>query len=324
MINEFAFIKEIKDQFPLRNPHILGIGDDAARIENDSLVCTDAVVDGSHFIRGKADLSDIAYKSMTINVSDLCAMGGYPQYALITLGLPQDTSRKELNALIEGWKAATEQFSFDIIGGDTVSSALMFISVTMIGTPFNGIFTRSGARAGDLIYVSGTLGDSRMGLEMILDSLKYELRNPEYFYARHYAPLPRMELTRYLAKNCNINSCIDISDGMGDDLLKLVHASQKGFFLEMNEIPLARDEIGNNIELDQDYFYDLALNGGEDYELLFTTPDELDAQKIFEHTGTRITPVGRITEESCSIKYFGKDMDMETTIKKYQHFEKQE
>ncbi len=321
MINEFQFIREIQQQIPQQNKNVIGIGDDCALVEHGRLWCTDAMVDGTHFLREKSDLADVAYKSMMINISDLAAMGGYPEHALLTLGLPEDLDRIAVNQLIDGFKSACAEYAIDIIGGDTVASSALFISVSLLGSLFRHPVLRSQARVGDFIYVSGTLGDSGIGLSIILDKLSYPVSDKEYFLARHYSPTPRVELMKYLCETAKIHAAIDISDGLGDDLLKMVNVSGKGFFLEWDQLPLSRQAIGASLDQNPRYFYDQALNGGEDYELILTSPDSLDTGHIFEATGVQLTPVGRITEAGYEIRYNDEIQDVEKAIRKFQHFE---
>lgn len=323
MINEFRFIKNIQERVRQQDQSVTGIGDDCAVLSHGRLWCTDVMTEGSHFILEKADLGDLAYKSMMINISDIAAMGGYPEYALLTLGLTPQLGQRETDALIEGYRAACEEYGIDILGGDTVAAGHVFLSVSLLGSVFRHPVLRSGARSGDFIYVSGTLGDSGLGLSLVLEDCPYDLSNPEYFLERHYSPTPRVELMRYLADNARLHACIDISDGLGDDLIKLAQASGKGFFLEWDQLPLAVDEIGAVFGRDKEYFYRKALNGGEDFELILCTPEILDVQRIHDATGVRVTPIGRIRDEGYEICYHNVSQDPAAVIKKYQHFDQE-
>lgn len=291
---EFELIGKIRKQFPAKKG-VTGIGDDAAVIENGFLVTTDALCDGTHFISGSVRFGDLGYKSMAVNVSDIAAMGGKPLHALLTLGLTDAVNDRKTDELLAGMKKCAKEFDFDLIGGDTVKTANFFISVTMIGKPFGKPVLRSGAKKGDFIYVTGTLGDSAVGLELVLKKNEYPVKDRAYFLKRHYLPEPRVQAIEALLKNYEIRSCIDCSDGLLADLGHICEMSGKGYFVELDKLPVSILKIGKVSPEGREHFLRLAAGGGEDYELIFTAPDEIDPERFREKTGIRVTRIGLIT-----------------------------
>ena len=319
-MGEFELIEEIRRRFPVIESRVTGIGDDCAIVNGKELWCTDAMVDGVHFRAIRDDWADIAYKSIAVNVSDIVAMGGIPEHALLTLGLPKDITRTQLQRLMDGIETARREFHFDLIGGDTVFSPTFFLSISMKGSVIRNVLRRNSAKPGDIIYVSGTLGDSAIGLDLLENTFKYKVSDPLYFKIRHSSPTPRLKLMEYLQKSCKINACIDISDGFGADLMHIAHESGAGFLLEWDKLPVSRVEIGSAFEESPEFFLDKALNGGEDYELILTAPDSLDTRKIYDATGVMITPVGRMTDEGFRILYNEEEKDYRDIIHGFQHF----
>jgi thiamine-monophosphate kinase len=318
---EFELIERIKKMFPARKG-ITGIGDDAAVIENGFLVTTDALCDGTHFLSKSVRFSDLGYKSMAVNVSDIAAMGGKPLHALLTLGLTKDTSDRRVEELLSGMKKCAGEFDFDLIGGDTVRSENLFLSVTMIGKPFGKPFLRSGAKKGDFIYVTGTLGDSAVGLDLLLKRNKFPVKDRAYFLKRHYIPQPRVDMIETLLKNYDIRSCIDCSDGLLADLGHICEMSRTGFRVELESLPLSTAKIGKGFETGRRYFLGLAAGGGEDYELIFTTPDIIDTSEVSKKTGIRVTRIGLITGDKGRFETTldGKRLEPGELQSGYRHF----
>lgn len=318
---EFELISEIKNRFGVEKKNLLGIGDDCAILPGKILVTTDALVDGVHFLSDKTDFADLGYKSLAVSISDVAAMGGYPQYAVLTMGISQKVSDAQIAEFIRGVSEIKDEFGFEIVGGDTVKSDTLFISVTLYGKAYQSPFLRRDAQDHDLIYISGSVGDSAIGLGRILSKAPLAVEKPDYFLKRHYRPNARVKLAHYLAKNEIVHACIDVSDGVLGDLSHIAKESGLGFFLEMNELPLSKSEIGEeNLSGNEEEFYRLALTGGEDYELLFTVPDALNTKKIFEKTGVKLTPVGMMREEGREIRYFDQKIPAEKIKSGWTHF----
>lgn len=287
-LGEFARIERVRKMFSgIRNRdrgpgrlHQLGIGDDAAVIPPDYLVTTDALVDGVHFLSGRVAFRDLGWKSLAVNISDIAAMGGYPLYALLVMAIPSGLPDKKLDNYLSGLKTAARKYSVELIGGDTVRSPVLAFTITVIGRPFKKPVLRGGARAGDSIYVTGTFGDSAVGLELIRKKLKYPVKDPAYFLKRHDRPEPRVEPARRLVTKHEIHSCIDVSDGLLADLGHIADESRVGFSVDLDKIPVAKNRIGPSFQRDPRYFLDLAAGGGEDYELIFTSPDRIRDQGV--------------------------------------------
>jgi thiamine-monophosphate kinase len=292
--SEFELIGRIRKMFPSK-PGITGIGDDAAVIEDGFLVTTDALCDGTHFLSDRVHFRDLGYKSLAVNVSDIAAMGGRPLHALLTVGLTKKTSDKQIEELLAGIKKCSKEFDIDLIGGDTVRSENLFISVTLFGKPVKKPVLRSGAKKDDFIYVSGKLGDSAIGLELLQKKNQFPVKEPAYFIKRHDIPQPRVRLMETLVKNYNIRSCIDCSDGFLADLGHICEMSGSGYLVDAGNLPVSAEKIGKSYRDGRRYFLGLAAGGGEDYELIFTSPDRIDGADIRKKTGIQVTCVGLIT-----------------------------
>jgi thiamine-monophosphate kinase len=321
-MGEFELIQAIREEFkPMPgSPRHIGIGDDAAVIEGNLLITTDALSDGVHFLSDQIDFTDLGYKAMAVNASDIAAMGGYPVYALVTLGLDQKVTTERLSQLLEGFQQARTDFPFELIGGDTIYCDTLFLSITMTGKPFGHPLLRSGAKNGDFIYASGTIGDSGIGLEKIQGTVKYSLFDPEYFELRHFRPAPRMDVIRAILQNYEVHACIDISDGLIADLGHIAGESGVGYFIDAGEIPLSRKMIGPSFDKDPLYFTELALGSGEDYELIIVSPEAIECESNRRKTGIALTPIGYITESGHNIYFQDKKLDLSKMRKGYRHF----
>jgi thiamine-monophosphate kinase len=256
----------------------LGIGDDAAVLaagrSDEWVLSSDALVDGIHF-RAKSDPPDSAgYKALARATSDLAAMGAEARFFLLTLALPADRTGTWLNAFLRGMSRAARELGMRLAGGDTTRSDQVSISITVIGEIGRGLAVmRSGARPGDLIYVSGRLGRAALGLALMeargrADKLPASLLEP------HLYPAIRIELGSWLARHHVASAMMDISDGLSTDLARLCGASGVGAQLAVERIPCVRipaaaTRVLRGKPLDP---LRMALHGGEDYELLFTVP----------------------------------------------------
>ena len=256
----------------------LGPGDDAAVLspsgERDLVLSCDAFIEGIHFRPETHPPDSVGYKSLARATSDLAAMGAAPRYFLLTLALPISLSGKWLTELLAGMARASRQLGILIIGGDTTTSATVSISITVIGDVAKGrAITRSGARPGDLLYVSGTLGRAQLGLDLVLAG---EARNRKFRSAvrPHLYPQIQIELGEWLARNRIATAMMDISDGLSTDLARLCAASKTGAVIGANKIPRVTIPAAAAKKLNTRRLKPLqmALHGGEDYELLFTVP----------------------------------------------------
>lgn len=251
-------------------PLVIGIGDDTTAWRTDTalaLSTTDTVVEGVHFTRETTPWKDLGWKAMAANLSDIAAMGGTPLYALATLGLPQDTQVADLEALYEGLAWACQEHGAAVAGGDIVRSPVFFLTIALSGYTRDAPLQRSSAHPGDLLAVSGPLGGSHGGLEMMLKRLPADASSAEALRWAHRHPQPHLKEGRILVQE-GVLCAMDLSDGLYDDLGKLMAASRCTAELEAWRVPfppaLERVFPGQATEM--------AVAGGEDYELLFAAP----------------------------------------------------
>lgn len=256
-------------------PVIKGIGDDCAVIgkltDNLCILSTDMLIEDIHFSRKTISAADLGSKSLNVNLSDIAAMGGVPIAALLSLSLPRGIKESWLRHFSESFLATSAINSCQIIGGDTCgSSEKIGISVTVIGNvPEDEILMRTGARENDDIWISGVPGLAAIGLQVLTDKGDYRSGAAAEAVNKHLHPLPRLELAREIASRKLANCAMDTSDGLVRDLNRICNTNNLGAIIEEELIPLP--------EAPEKYMakrLDFALHGGEDYELLFTSPRE--------------------------------------------------
>jgi thiamine-monophosphate kinase len=279
----------------------MGIGDDAAVLSpagrTEWVLSCDTFLEDVHF-RAKTHPPDsVGYKALSRASSDLAAMGATPRYYLLTLALPATRTGAWLEAFLKGMARAGRELGITIIGGDTTKSRTVFTSVTVLGEISPGrALTRSGARPGDIIYVSGKLGRAQLGLELVLRGRAQD-RHLRALVQPHLYPKIRLELGSWLAGQRIATSAMDLSDGLSTDLARLCTASKVGAKIYARKVPavvipaaIAR-QLGKS-KLDP---LQLALHTGEDYELLFTVSPR-DVKKLHHAPGAAtLTPIGEIT-----------------------------
>jgi thiamine-monophosphate kinase len=296
-LGEFGLIRRIADRVQRNTGVKIGIGDDAAAIEPTeglvSLITTDMLVEGIHFDLSLSDPVTLGRKSLSVNLSDIAAMGGIPRQFLLSLAIPRDVPVEFLDAFIKGMLERGDQFGATLIGGDTSASpAGLVISVTVIGEQSPDLIVRrSGARPGDLICVTGTLGDAALGLALLKEG-----ERDGAAITRHLDPLPRVREGLKLAEAGIPSAMIDISDGLLADLGHILEHSGTGARLYLEKLPISAEYREKQPLFPEDFFL-FPLSGGEDYELLFTAPPaKVPAlQAIFAGTGTTTTVIGEIT-----------------------------
>lgn len=296
-LGEFGLIGRIQKLAPRKSSStLIGIGDDAAALKLSAsstlLVTTDLLLEGVHFDLSYMDFFSLGWKAAAVNLSDIAAMGGIPRFCLTALGIPAGVSVEQITEFYRGFNALLKSYRTTLIGGDTCSSRKgLFISVTALGeVEPKRIITRAGARPGDKIYVTGTLGDSAAGLELLrnapdrdirgqalcgMRNKKSDIRNPkseiQKLIARHLRPVPRVEWGRKLALSGCASAMIDLSDGLSSDLFHICEQSGVGAEISADRIPLsdALHKLTGKLAKPAVHY---ALSGGEDYELLFTAP----------------------------------------------------
>ena len=252
---------------------LVDVGDDTAAWlcgQGTELCTTDTAVEGVHFTRVTTPWYDLGWKIMAANVSDIAAMGGLPLYALITLGLPPDAEVEDLELLYRGMLDLGGKYGVSIVGGDIVRSPVVFVTVGLTGVCEGEPMLRSTARPGDQVAATGYVGSSAGGLEIMLKGLPIQGEEAEYLKSSHRRPEPCIPQGRILAQN-GVRTAMDISDGLADDLAKLCQASGVAARLDTQRIPVhpMLKEV-----FPQEHM-NMALGGGEDYQLLFTAPREV-------------------------------------------------
>jgi len=291
-LNEFEVIKRFFDHRGRNAPGVvLGIGDDAAIVRaepgKDIVVAADVLNAGIHFPES-TDARAIGHKALAVNLSDLAAMGARPSWFTLSLSMPE-VDENWLTGFSAGMFELADQFEISLVGGDTVRGPLS-ISIQVMGqVASGGGLRRSGARAGDKVYVSGTLGDAALALEQIQHG---EQPEPE-LRARLDYPVPRVDLGNRLTGIAN--SCIDISDGLLADLGHILDASKSGAILRTAALPVSKFLNG----LDPDLAIRFALTGGDDFELCFTAPanESNTVKQLGREMSLPITCIGEITSQ---------------------------
>ncbi|HUE75926.1 MAG TPA: thiamine-phosphate kinase [Chloroflexota bacterium] len=289
---------------------VTGIGDDTAvlRLDGDKylLATCDVQVDGVHFVADRAPPGDVGHKSLAVNLSDIAAMGGRPRWALVSLGLAPSTSVGYVEELYRGMQALATRSGLAIVGGNiSRAGGAIFVDVTVLGeVSSDRVIRRSGARPGDVIAVTGTLGDSAAGLALALDQVRGADRQARSaLVERHRRPEPRIKAGQVLAESGVITAMMDISDGLAQDLGHMCQASGVGAQVDAARLPLSTALLSlAGIGFDP---LRAALYGGEDYELLFTVrPDRLDevAATVARAGGPAVTAIGIIVEENLSLQ----------------------
>ena len=300
--NEDSLVKRIErvfagEQGGSRNILELGMGDDAAlfapRRGYETILTCDWFLEGTHFFRDKHPADAVGWKSLARAVSDIAAMGGQPRCFLLSLALPQTHTGRWLDEFLRGLRRAARKFCCLLAGGDMTRRKEILINVTVVGEVREGqAVLRSGAKPGDVIFVSGRLGEAELGLRL-LRSAKAAAKERIAAVKKHLYPEPRLALGRWLADKCLANAMMDLSDGLSSDLPRLCAASGVGASIEETKlliVPTAANKRTERFDGLQ-----LALDGGDDYELLFAVPREKVARIPRTFRGLPLTSIGEIT-----------------------------
>jgi len=277
----------------------LGVGDDAAvfasRPNTEWVVSCDAFLEGVHFLTDTHPADSIGYKALARATSDLAAMGASPRFFLLTLALPRGRVGRWLDGFLGGLGRAGRHFGMTLIGGDTTKSARIFISITVLGDISSGLAVRrSGARPGDLIYVTGVLGAAQLGLLLLKSRSSTPIdRHRRSLLKAHLYPPIQVQEGAWLARRRLASAMIDVSDGLSTDLSRLCEASGVGARIWADRIPCVKipRRLGRKPGLNP---LELALNGGEDYELLFTASPHHARHLRRAHRFARLTEIGDV------------------------------
>lgn len=318
-LGEFGLIDRLTKDFPINNESSkFGVGDDAAVLDfgdREALVTTDLLLEGIHFDLRYVPLKHLGYKAAIVNFSDIYAMGGDPKQITVSLGISSRFTLEHIEALYSGIRLACEIYGVDIVGGDTSASVTgLVISITCIGEVAKGeAVKRSGAKETDLLCVSGDLGAAYMGLQLLerenrvgegKKDFQPDFAGKEYILERQLKPEARRDIVAMLRENgIRPTSMIDVSDGLSSEVLHLCKASGVGARIYEERIPIdyqtaiMAEELNMNVVM-------AAMNGGEDYELLFTVPLS-NHDKIEKVKG--VAMIGYITKPELGAAMLSRD-----------------
>ena len=321
-LGEFGLIDRITKNFVNKNDTTkVGIGDDAAVIDGGTdylLLSTDMLVEGVHFDLSYMPIQHLGYKSIAINVSDIAAMNGNPQQVVVNLGLSNRFSVEAVEKLYEGMEAACKDYNVDLVGGDTTSSPSgLIISVSITGrVERDKVVLRSKVEKGDIICATGDLGGAYIGLQVLEREKQVFLANPNmqpdlkknhYVTERQLKPMARMDIINELADmNVKPKAMIDISDGLASELFHLAKQSDVGFFIYEDKLPIDKQTYDTAVEFNLDPIT-CVMNGGEDYELLFSISQD-DFEKLKNHRDIHF--IGYATEKEKGINLVTKNQNI--------------
>jgi len=273
---------------------LIGIGDDAAAWQGDDsiqLASVDSFIEGVHFTPETTPWQEAGWKALAVNISDIAAMGGIPRYALVALSLPDDTEVDNVTALYTGLLKLAKQYGVTIVGGDISRAPLVAIAVTILGSsPTQQILTRSSAKAEEVVAITGKLGAAAAGMEALKSQSKLDPEAENRLKNAFLHPTPRIAEGLLLVEQ-GVKTAIDISDGLVADLNQICKASRVGARLEVERVPVepaVKTAFGEKA-------LELALSGGEDYELLFTASSEI-IERVKKAASRPVTVIGEITE----------------------------
>jgi thiamine-monophosphate kinase len=301
-LGEFGLIELLADIVDkTKNPKdvswqrlVIGTGDDAAAWRVDDaiqLATTDSLVQDTHFDLNIVTWEELGWKAIAVNLSDIAAMGGVPKYALISLALPGELETDNVSSLYQGMAQIANRFGVAIVGGNIASADKTIINVTVLGSLESAsALTRSAAVPGDQIAVTGYLGLSAAGLRTLKQHLKFDVETTQLLRQAHLKPMPRIDEGQILLRH-GVKAAIDISDGLIADLTHICQASKVSAGINQDEL-LIHPALKNNFKSD---YLQLALSGGEDYELLFTASNQVIAQ-IKQAVSCPVTVIGDITQ----------------------------
>ena len=323
-VGEFDLIDLIAQQAPSPHGRLLkGIGDDCAVIAGDAeiatLVTTDTMVEGVHFDLSTAKPEGLGSKLLAVSLSDIAAMGGTPHEAFLSISASPDFDASVIERLAGGLQASGTQYGVQLAGGDTTSTkGPLVISLTLLGTcPESQVVYRSGARAGDSVFVTGTPGDSAAGLALSNDPVDLEKHHATHLLRRHHHPDPRMTAGRELAAKGIASSMIDLSDGLGGDLGHICRQSVVDVVIDPARLPVS-DALRAYCDATRRNPVDFVLQGGEDYELAFSS-----CNTDFASDWTcecRLTYIGKVIQGSGHVR-IGSEYASEPFDKKgFDHF----
>ena len=316
-IGEFGFIERIKNGCLIRDRNVIkGIGDDCCVFKTSgdlaTLLTTDMLVENVHFLLSSITPRELGRKSLAVNISDIAAMGGYPKEAVISIAIPDTLEVAFLDLLYDGIKSMAKQFDVNLMGGDTTwSPEHLVINITLVGEATQDeILYRSGAREGDMIFLTGPVGSSAAGLDIMLKGKSFNGQND--LLKAHFDPFPHVKEGRIIAKMRMANSLIDVSDGVAADLGHICVQSGLGAVIEEQNLPTTQDFQAYCEQFNQDSI-NLSLHVGEDYVLLGTVPPEASGklENALKSEGCQFHTIGN-TVSGHSLKLQCSDGEIKT------------
>ncbi|MRX72758.1 thiamine-phosphate kinase [Bacillus lacus] len=324
--DEFSFIKDITPSSLHQADVLVGIGDDAAVYQvqegQQQILCMDTMVEDIHFKRSYSSAEEIGHKALAVNISDVAAMGGIPKYYAVSIAIPAHWSPGELTAIYQGMKQLGDTYQMDLLGGDTVSTqGKLVITVTVTGEtqrPDNCL--RSNAKEGDIVFVTGYVGDSAAGLHLLTENPDNLSATSQYLFQRHKMPVPQVEAGTIISASGRA-SLNDISDGLASELNEIAEASNVTIMIDETMLPISKEAF----EADNRQALTWALYGGEDFELVGTASPETFAviEKECKKAGILITRIGEAHQGEA--KVFLEDLHSEVRLLAkggYNHFQK--
>lgn len=321
-MNEFSLINKIKQKNYKQAGLIKGVGDDAAVFSNNNshiVTAIDTFTENVHFTKKTLSSKQIGYRVLAANLSDLAAMGAKPAYYLVSIVIPDNWTESNILSIFQGMNEIASRYHVDLIGGDTVSGEKLTVTVTVIGLCHpKKVRYRSDAQAGDIVFITGTLGDAQAGLYSLVND-EVSVQDKAYFIKRHQRPTPRITFSNLL-ENVKRLSLNDISDGITNEAAEIAEASQVTIHLCDENIPIHPSLQQFPYQLKNNWIY----NGGEDFELIGTVAREewAKVKEAANKTKTPITKVGYVTynSETNGNVYLWKNNKKERLIKKgYTH-----
>jgi thiamine-monophosphate kinase len=303
-IGEFGFIDRVRKGCLVRTTSVIkGIGDDCCVFKTSAglvtLFTTDMLVEDIHFLRKAITPYKLGRKSVAVNISDIAAMGGTPREAVVSIAIPETLEVEYVDAVYDGMKSTAKEFDVNLLGGDTTASpGPLVVNVALVGEAMEDeILYRSGARVGDVVFLTGTVGSSAAGLDMILAKRAFKEAGP--LLDAHYDPRPHVKAGRIIAGMKTAGALIDVSDGVAADLGHICRESGVGATIEEPSIPMTNLFRSYCTQFDLDPL-ELALHVGEDYVLLGTVPgqkvDKLEG--ALKTAGCEFFAIGTIAAEA--------------------------
>jgi thiamine-monophosphate kinase len=327
-IGEFGLINRIRKNFTQGLPgEITGIGDDCAIIplnhQDALLVTTDMLIEDQHFLINKISPYELGYKSLAVNLSDIAAMGGTPENAFLSLGIPVTTEIEWLDEFFRGLKdLASKSYTF-LLGGDiSKSDNKLIINIAVTGKAVRSkIKKRSTAKPGDIICVTDFVGDSGGGLKALLNNLTVS-KDIKYLIRTHHMPVPHLDEGKWLSELPGIHAMIDVSDGIESDIHRIMESSGVGAEIDLDRIPVS-ETLMRVSEKHKWNKYEIAVNGGEDYCLMLTVENhqfEYIKNNFGIHFSKPLFPIGKITDKKGNLTFKLNNKKIDLSKHGFDHF----